>query len=708
MSRRSVSAESSKKGGEKDSPKKKPRVTLARGGACVACRNRKLKCSGEKPCKTCQKANIDCRYEEIQRKKPRAVLLEERVAELENLLLSRGETLPPSQLSSSAPIVALSASPSRDESDARQSSRSSVTSGAISPTGPGPIPLSLHSHQDLQHSSTVNVGMNAARAEITPNSALELALINIVLPHTPHLLMPVHPQRFLALLTLPPSDPQRPHPAFLYILFTEAVWILEQNVPPPTPLRPPLSMFPPPPTPPISPHTMDPNYVLQLVGGTTSALLERARAELDQGIRNVDRPFDLVRAAIGIARHLYSLGRFIEGWNIPVLRLLVSCGLHRMTGNFYPPDASPGPPAPTGIMPKPYAPSHHYGTSYGASSIPGLSVLRMRPVIIPPARDEIDLAERTMVFWAAKMQDWSAGIGWGWALGLADEECTTQWGWGWGSAEPPATSNLRYTIRDLHDPTSPMHTSPFPDTTYVLAAKSLGLLHRASHLFDRPESSYPLPIPDGRLLPSHIPTLPQIQAVETALRLFRSRIPTPFANIPTNTAVNPSPTVSRGSGSIGGGIDNEDVNPNNVNNSTYDPLSDPWWIMLHMNLYAAEMMMYKEMAHHQTNAYETAVSCARAIVRLCQRMRLENWVHVDMVVALDLSLASRFLFKESDRLSKSNQHQAATMAAEEAEILKNALSTDYCRWLPMASLHGLIVQRVREGWAEKEGEFERI
>ena len=29
-------------GGAGDSPKKKPRVTLARGGACVACRNRKL------------------------------------------------------------------------------------------------------------------------------------------------------------------------------------------------------------------------------------------------------------------------------------------------------------------------------------------------------------------------------------------------------------------------------------------------------------------------------------------------------------------------------------------------------------------------------------------------------------------------------------------------------------------------------------------
>ena len=37
------------------------------------------KCTGARPCLTCQKGNLECRYEEIQRKKPRAVMLEERV-----------------------------------------------------------------------------------------------------------------------------------------------------------------------------------------------------------------------------------------------------------------------------------------------------------------------------------------------------------------------------------------------------------------------------------------------------------------------------------------------------------------------------------------------------------------------------------------------------------------------------------------------------
>lgn len=37
------------------------------------------KCSGARPCSACAKADTDCRYEEIQKKKPRHVLMEERV-----------------------------------------------------------------------------------------------------------------------------------------------------------------------------------------------------------------------------------------------------------------------------------------------------------------------------------------------------------------------------------------------------------------------------------------------------------------------------------------------------------------------------------------------------------------------------------------------------------------------------------------------------
>ena len=79
-----------------------------------------------------------------------------------------------------------------------------------------------------------------------------------------------------------------------------------------------------------------------------------------------------------------------------------------------------------------------------------------------------------------------------------------------------------------------------------------------------------------------------------------------------------------------------------------------------------------------------------------------------MIVALDISLASRFLYKESDRLNKTGHSAGAAMAEEEAEILRVVLARDFSKWLPMANLHSLIIQRVREGWPEKEGEYERV
>jgi hypothetical protein len=55
---------------------KLPRMQMMR---CTSLTVEHSKCTGEKPCKSCVKASVECRYEEIQRRKPRAVLLEERV-----------------------------------------------------------------------------------------------------------------------------------------------------------------------------------------------------------------------------------------------------------------------------------------------------------------------------------------------------------------------------------------------------------------------------------------------------------------------------------------------------------------------------------------------------------------------------------------------------------------------------------------------------
>jgi hypothetical protein len=389
--------------------------------------------------------------------------------ELENYLLARGEPLPPSEIanqlgSSASSILTPVISPLRRTSDPlsawpqRQASRGSqaalnptppTTSGSVSLitssphatyslTNPDQTPinnlaLSLHSRQDFGPPSQAIV--SGTFAEIPPHSLLEVSLIRLILPYTPFISIPLHPQRFLALLTLSTSDPSRPHPALLYILFAEAVRILECNTPPPkTHVYSGLHHFSAPTT------TDDENraWLLPKVRGHGLLYLERARTELDRGIRNVDRPFDLVRAATGITRYLYSLGRFIEGWNIPVARLAVSCGLHRLTGNITPPfpPMMTGEYPPTEYMPQPYATTQFYLYQHACTALPQPAPnLRMRPLILPPPRDEIDLAERVMTFWAAKAQDWAGGIGWGWATGLSDDECTTEWPWGIGGAE---------------------------------------------------------------------------------------------------------------------------------------------------------------------------------------------------------------------------------------------------------------------------------
>jgi hypothetical protein len=223
---------------------------------------------------------------------------------------------------------------------------------------------------------------------------------------------------------------------------------------------------------------------------------------LNEGIRNVDRPFDLVRAALGISRYLYTLGRFIEGWNIPVARLAITCGLHRLTGTIVSPDASTATLVAHPILdaaPLPYGTTEYYSQSQRilSSSQPSQRVLRKKPVILPPARDAIDVAERNATWWAVKGMDWSASVGWGWVGALSDADCTSELPWGWGipvvsfnssrdeiiadvQEKFQAAGTGRYSISDLIDTSSALHTRTLPESTYALSIASLCLLQKAS------------------------------------------------------------------------------------------------------------------------------------------------------------------------------------------------------------------------------------
>lgn len=119
-----------------------------------------------------------------------------------------------------------------------------------------------------------------------------------------------------------------------------------------------------------------------------------------------------------------------------------------------------------------------------------------------------------------------------------------------------------------------------------------------SSLFDLPDAAKPTP---HNPRPTHVPSLAAVQSVRDALIRLRKRIPAAFQDI-----TNQSPPTEE----------------------PYDGVNDPYWILLHANLYTAEMLMWKEMAHHQRQGYESAVSCARALVDLVKRLRPEAWVHV--------------------------------------------------------------------------------
>ncbi len=339
-----------------------------------------------------------------------------------------------------------------------------------------------------------------------------------IIPHTPYLSMPLYPPKFLDSLLLPLH--RRPHPALLYILFAYAVQAIVTDLPePPNPAVIPANSFP-------VPYPEWTQVIKQQGQRLADLFLERSRRELDAGIRSVDRPYDLVRASIGISRYLYSYGRFVEGWNIPCTRLAVSCGLHRITNPVVAkvspfddrrPSASylstdqGGPSPPTSTVSS-GADGKHAGWSGGGCRRDSRSALvspplgdpqmptrlRMKAVIIGPPTDIFDLAERLQVFWAIKAMDWAACVGWGWSGSLADTDVQSVWprpyyeyenvrGIGLNTKPLPDKFAHQGTIdanavHGIWDLMNPQYSSDpaSNDTTQIMAYKTLCLVTRAT------------------------------------------------------------------------------------------------------------------------------------------------------------------------------------------------------------------------------------
>jgi hypothetical protein len=292
----------------------------------------------------------------------------------------------------------------------------------------------------------------------------------------------------------------RPHPALLYILFAEASRIISKGTPLPYGSK---NVY--------DSHSKPDVTLLQHARDLHEPFFERSQTLLREGLQQLDRPLDLLKASTIICRDLISRGRSVEAWFSPCLRLVVACGLHRITSPVIrTPTPEREPMASTGSglgLRDQTAHSADYGRLYDHSpqtrqSAPSGSTWQMhgesplssqshrskgrqrshlpKPVIIPPAVDDIEIWERIELFWAVKELDWGMSSHFSWTVAISDGEIQTPW-------PQPRTDYERGTVKErmvggiceLLQPRTGIAT-PQIQSPRVLALKSLCLLNRAS------------------------------------------------------------------------------------------------------------------------------------------------------------------------------------------------------------------------------------
>lgn len=316
----------------------------------------------------------------------------------------------------------------------------------------------------------------------------------LVLPYAYHLCIPLHPERFLDSLVLPAIT--RPHPSLLYILFAEASRVISKGLPMPYGSKSIASSYP-----------VPDDSLLQHAVNLEDAFCERAQTLLQEGMHKVDRPLDLLKASTGICRFLFGQGRSLEAWHSICLRLVVACGLHRITSPVVGTARLPHTPQySTPIAINAFGATDFGMTQDDQSSTSRIWVqtatswrtynnnisisqsraalfnrsIRARPVIIPPPTDNLQLWERIELFWAVKELDWGMSSHWGWALALDDSQIQTPW-------PTPRSDYERGTVDEsqvdgIWELLHPRTTGKLVQlqTPRVLALKSLCLLNQAS------------------------------------------------------------------------------------------------------------------------------------------------------------------------------------------------------------------------------------
>lgn len=245
--------------------------------------------------------------------------------------------------------------------------------------------------------------------------------------------------------------------------------------------------------------------LLQHAKDLEEPFFQRSQTMLREGLEQLDRPLDLVKASVISCRYLISYGRYVDAWLSPCLRLAVACGLHKITSPVaIAPISERKPSANSGStmglrdsdsLPTDYGRMHDQerrfgpsGSSWQIGQTPSQTKRSnnhqrsqvSKPVLIPPPADDIEVWERIELFWAVKEMDWGMSSHFSWTSAIPDEEIQTPW--------PQARTDYeRGTVKarmlggigELLQPRSGIMVVP-PRSPRVLALKSLCLLNRAS------------------------------------------------------------------------------------------------------------------------------------------------------------------------------------------------------------------------------------
>lgn len=231
--------------------------------------------------------------------------------------------------------------------------------------------------------------------------------IYLILPYSSWFSMPVEPQRFLD--SLAPTSTSRPHPALLYALFTAAAYVLKNGMEP----FPGAKAIP-------SRYRKPEVSLYSSLKDLGSSFHDRAKLEMEQGILTADRFEDLARACAGMTRYLVLMGKPIEASMLPICRLAVACGLHRIESTNF---ARSTPRLSTAVPSGTTRASGEAVTQVAADD----EKLQPKLVVVPPVDDRTTLWERIETFWAIKALDWGIGLLYGWPCGLAENEVSTVW-----------------------------------------------------------------------------------------------------------------------------------------------------------------------------------------------------------------------------------------------------------------------------------------